>query len=387
MNTSWWKSQDELDDDQKAFILLPMHGRHLLEGPAGSGKTNLLLLRAQFMAGSGEKNVLIITYTKVLANFIRNGIGANKLIAPNQVRTYHSWASEHILQYLGQKAIPKDTNFDEAARKQMLELVLEANKNLPSPKLFSGIFVDEAQDLNSSELDALLCLSDNVCICGDSRQGIYQRDGLTIAEKLGLKKHILKRHFRIGQKVARVADRLLPPFAGTASLEATANYNPKIQGESSAKMHAFDSRDEQFAAMLERIRVELVAFKGDNIGIICGKQDTRMELKNRFAATDLKDQVCVHGVDDDASFGADKPIHVLTIHGAKGTEFRTVHMYGAEDLHDFPLKRTRLSFTAVTRAKTALNAYRTGPTNTSLENAFAEPNHFGLDDLLPGYKT
>ena len=384
MNTSWWKSQDELDDDQKAFILLPAHGKHVLEGPAGSGKTNLLLLRAQFMAGSGEKNVLIVTYTKVLANFIRSGIGANKLIAPNQVKTYHSWASDHVMQYLGQRAIPKNVDFDDAARNQVLDLVLEANKNLPSPKLFSGIFVDEAQDLNSAELKALLTLSDNICICGDSRQGIYQRDGLTVADDLGLQKNTLKRHFRIGQRVARVADRLLPPSDGTQSLEATANYNPKIQGESSAKLHPFDSRDQQFSAMVERIRVELDAFKNDNIGIICGTKETRQELKDRFDGTDLRDLVCVHGIDADATFGADKPIHILTIHGAKGTEFRAVHMYAAEDLFNFPLKRTRLSFTAVTRAKTALNAYRTGPTNINLENAFAEPNHFGLDDLLPG---
>jgi superfamily I DNA and RNA helicase len=385
MNTSWWKSQDELDDDQKAFILLPTHGKHVLEGPAGSGKTNLLLLRAQFMAGTGEKNVLIVTYSKVLANFIRTGIGAHKLISPNQVKTYHSWASDHVMQYLGQRAIPKNVDFDDAARNEVLALILEANKKLPSPKLFSGIFVDEAQDLKNAELKALLTLSDNICICGDSRQGIFNRDGLTVAEELGLQKHVLKRHFRIGQKIARVADRLMPPFQGVETLEATANYNPKTQGNSSANMHAFDNRDQQFAAMVDRIRVELVAFKDDDIGVICGTKDTRHELKDRFSGTDLSDRVCVHGIDADASFGTDKPIHILTIHGAKGTEFRTVHLYGAEDLVNFPLKRTRLSFTAVTRAKTALNAYRTGATNINLENAFSEPHHFGLDDLLPGF--
>ena len=46
MNKSWWKSKDELDNDQKAFIRLAPQGKHLLVGPPGSGKTNLLLLRA-----------------------------------------------------------------------------------------------------------------------------------------------------------------------------------------------------------------------------------------------------------------------------------------------------------------------------------------------------
>jgi superfamily I DNA/RNA helicase len=149
-------------------------------------------------------------------------------------------------------------------------------------------------------------------------------------------------------------------------------------------MHLLKSRDEQFEKMLEMIRVQLDAFAGDTIGIFCGKKDTRIELRERFNATDLADKVAVHGVDADSTFMGGRPIHVLTIHGAKGTEFRAVHMYATEELADFPLNRSRLGFTAITRAKTALNAYRTGDTNKPLENAFSEPTHFDLEDLLPG---
>lgn len=384
MNKGWFRSVKELDDDQKAFIKLPPYGKHSLVGPPGSGKTNLLLLRAEFLAGTGEKNVLIVTYTRALADFIRTGIGAAGLISPDQVKTYHSWASDHIFQYLGRPALQKNIDFDDQSRAEVLALVKEANLHIPAPKLFSAIFVDEAQDLTSEELEALLGLSDNVCICGDSRQGIYNRDGLTIADKLSLQQHTLKRHFRIGQRIARVADRLLPPASGANSLEATSNYNPKEQGESSAKMHLLKSRDEQFEKMLEIIRIQLDAFAGDTIGIFCGKKDTRTELRERFNSTDLADKVAVHGVDADSTFMGGRPIHVLTMHGAKGTEFRAVHMYATEELADFPLNRSRLGFTAITRAKTALNAYRTGKTNKPLENAFSEPTHFDLEDLLPG---
>lgn len=384
MNTSWWKSQTELDEDQKAFILLPPQGKHLLEGPPGSGKTNLLLLRAQYMAGSGEKNILIITYTNALAEFIRSGISGKKLISAKQIRTYHSWAGEHILHHLGAGALPKGSEFDDETRKELLKLVVQANKKLSSPRLYSAIFVDEAQDFSVEELDALLCLSDKVCICGDSRQGIYNRDGLDVAKSLHLQKHLLKRHFRIGQRIAQVADRLMPPFDGHDSLESTSNYNPKIQGVSSANMHACASRDEQFERMVDLLRIQLDAFKSDSIGIFCGTKDTRVELRRRFDRTDLRDLVFAHGLDQGATFGAGRPIHIMTIYAAKGTEFRAVHMFGVEELAHFPLNRTKLSFTAITRAKTALNAFRTGDTNAALENAFAEPRHFDLGDLLPG---
>lgn len=382
MRTSWWRSKNELDADQAAFIKLPPHGRYSLIGPPGSGKTNLLLLRAQYIAGTGEKNVLVVTYTKALADFIRTGISSAGLIAPNQIKTYHSWAASHILENLGIGALPKGADFDNAAREAILGLLKDANGNLHTKKLYSAIFVDEAQDLTLDELDVLLCLSDNVCICGDARQGIYGRDGLSAIDKLGLTPHELKRHFRIGHKIARVADRLIPPEEGGDSLEMTSNYNPKSQGESSALIHPCANRDEQFARMVELIRIQLDAFKNDNIGIFCGTKDSVAELRDRFNGTDLSELTTVHGVDDDASFSLEKRIHVMTIHAAKGTEFRAVHLFGAEDLANFPLNRRRLGYTAITRAKTALNAFRTGVTNNPLENAFAEPTHIELDDLF-----
>lgn len=382
MNLSWWRSQEEMDTDQQQFIQLPPSGKHSLEGPPGSGKTNLLLLRAQFIAGSGEKNVLIVTYTNGLVDFIRSGIGTKGLISASQIRTFHSWAAEHILQYLGQRAIPKETDFDDTARASVLELILEANKKLPSPKLYSAIFVDEAQDFSDQELASLLCLSDNVCICGDERQGIYQKNGLDVASKLGLTRHVLKRHYRIGQRIARVADRLMPPPEGGSSLESTSNYNQKTQGDSSAKMQSCNDRNDQFNRMIELIRIQLDAFKGDSIGIFCAKRDTLTELREKFNYTDLASMVCVHGVDEDVNFSNACPIHIITIHSAKGAEFRAVHIYGAEDLKDFPLNKRKLGYTAITRAKTALNAFRTGETNAPLENAFAEPMHIELADLF-----
>lgn len=384
MDTSWWRSQNELDDDQKNFILLPADGRLMLEGPPGSGKTNLLLLRAQFIAGKGEKNVLVISFTNSLADFMRSGVEGKGLINGEQVRTFHSWASEHIRQYLGIQLLAKGAKFDDAARSRALELLRDANKKIPAQKLYDGIFVDEAQDFSADELSCLLVLTDKICVCGDVKQGIYQRDGLTIADKMNLSRHTLHKHYRIGQRIAQVADKLLPPAHGEASLEATANYNPKTQGISTAKMHSCTDRNEQFQHMCEIISVQLDAFKGDSIGVFCGRWDSAVEVMERFKGTEFEAIACLHGTDG-ASFGNDKLIHVMTMHSAKGTEFRAVHLFGTEELK-FPLNSRQLAFTAVTRAKTALNAYRSGSTNAPLEGAFAEPAHMDLSDLFPEQK-
>lgn len=382
MRASWWRSKAELVPEQLEFIKLPTQGRYSLVGPPGSGKTNLLLLRAQFIAGTGEKNVLIITYSNALCDFIRSGIGKSGLITAEQVKTFHSWAGGHIIDQLGFNAISKGDAFDDATRAEIVEKLKMANAKLPSAKVYSAIFVDEAQDLSIEELDLLLSLSDKVCICGDVRQGIYERDGLSIAEKLNLTQHKLTSHFRIGQRIAQVADKLMPPEKGGLGLEATANYNPKTQGASTAKMNPLESREEQFAAMEALIRIQLVAFKDDNIGVFAGTRETIAELKERFDATDLAGLVAYHVGGGDASLSSEKRIHVMTLHGAKGTEFRAVHIFGAEELRDYPLRRTKLAYTGITRAKTALNVFRTGPTSNALENAFAESTHIDLDDLF-----
>ena len=382
MNNNWWRTFGELDKDQKDFIQLPLQGKHLLEGPPGSGKTNLLLLRAEFMAGRGEKNVLILTYTNALKNFIRSGIGARGLISPKQILTYHSWAAAHILEHLGVRLVTKDGIFDEDTRAKAVELLTQANAKLPSQNLFSAIFVDEAQDLSTQELELVLCLSERICICGDTKQGIYHQNGLAIGDVLSLQKHTLTRHFRIGHRIAQVADKFLPVATGLPSLHATSNYDSSKYGDARATLHQCDSRNEQFETMLSTIRVQLDAYNEETIGIFCCKNDSVKELRERFDLTDLSDEVCVHKIDQNSDFDGKYRIHVLSVHSAKGTEFRAVHLYGIEEMAKHPFNRSTLAYTAITRAKTSLDAYHTGETNKRLENAFAEETHFAPEDLF-----
>jgi hypothetical protein len=45
MESSWWTDPKELDNDQKKVVALSTAEDHVVVGPPGCGKTNLLLLR------------------------------------------------------------------------------------------------------------------------------------------------------------------------------------------------------------------------------------------------------------------------------------------------------------------------------------------------------
>ena len=72
---TWWRELRDLDEAQRNVIALPPEGSFLVIGPPGSGKTNLLLLRANYLTNSEHANLAIIVFTRTLREFIRAGGG------------------------------------------------------------------------------------------------------------------------------------------------------------------------------------------------------------------------------------------------------------------------------------------------------------------------
>ena len=95
MNNTWWVKQDQLDQRQRAVIDLPLSASHLILGPPGSGKTNLLLLRASQMVLSGKPNILVVVFTRTLREFLVTGSSRYEFPADNIV-TLSGWSSQFL---------------------------------------------------------------------------------------------------------------------------------------------------------------------------------------------------------------------------------------------------------------------------------------------------
>ncbi|QYG02511.1 ATP-binding domain-containing protein [Massilia sp. NP310] len=380
MQESWWKDRKDLDEDQERVIVLEPDGNHLLVGPPGCGKTNLLLLRAKYLSSSGKKNVLFITYGRTLAEFIKTGIGPKQLIDPANVMTFRWWAKK-ILGDFAPAVLRNepDQPYDEV-RSWYIEQLRQALQSAPKD-YYDAIFVDEVQDITGDELEILGRLTTRLNVAGDQRQSIFNGDGITKAHSLRFNLIRLHYHYRIGLEICKVADKILPPYDGARMLAETSNY-PEKKNPSSATCVPCATLGEQLDNLIAALRTQLKAFVGESIGIFVPsyKNGVLDEIQSRLDASEFASLVSYH-TPDARTFPDGKRVFVMTCHSAKGTEFRAVHIITAERFSGNLAKRT-LVFTAVTRAKTSLRMYHAGRIQSFIESAFAEEKVGDIDAIF-----
>lgn len=374
MQGNWWTKPEQMDEDQRNFVRLEADGKYLLVGPPGCGKTNLIVLRARYIYGSGLQNILVLAFTRVLQDFIKNGVRERKYLEPEQIQTFKHWALSHVALYAPETMHLYDRNADfEVQRQQIIQMLTVANQRIGGRNLYDAILVDEVQDLRLEEIKLLMQLSDRITVAGDSKQMIYEGAGQTIPslEELGFIKKELRYHYRIGVSISDVADKALQPEKDTDRLRTNCNYKEDEQ-QSRTELLEFEDRQAQFDAMYKTIERQLRSYPSEDIGILVPRTFMINELQDMFAKTTMAGSVAYHNDNsEEHSFQSGKLVHVLVLKSAKGTEFRAVHLYGLEELK-YPQNRRELLFTAITRAKTALTGYHTGNILKSVSSAFAK---------------
>ena len=380
----WWVNKSELDDEQMALIeKLPLLQDSLVLGPPGCGKTNVLLRRAQFVRGQNMPNVLVLTFTRALTEFVKTGCMDNQgreIFPPDCVSTIESWLRSLYRRH--NTDIPAtDGDFIERRRTLARGAVAFAQHS-PLP-LYDTLFVDEAQDLLQEEVDAITAWSPHRFFVGDDRQKIYaESEGLDLIRQVVSKKRerTLRFHYRLAPEICRVADRILKPQVG-ASLESTCHYNGPEPASVTIQNNP-QTRYEQLKAATSRLKQQIRVYEdflnqGDRVGLIVARTDEREEVFNHLsqesALQNMVQVVRARGVgetDHDPALDPERPICILTVKGCKGLEFRTVHWLFADSLSH--LHSDEEYYTVVTRAKTSIDIYYTSKLPETLARAHAE---------------
>lgn len=353
MGDTWWIGEDQLDEEQKDVIDLPLDKSFLITGPPGCGKTNLLLLRANYTVFAGYPNIAIVVFTRSLQEFIASG-GAQYAFPASKIMTSRRFA-ESVLLDAGRAFKPPDEFEAQRAycSEQLNKLIEEEN---PGP-IYDAILIDEAQDYLPAEIEAFSKLSNVIFAVADPKQKVYNgADPLETLRAAVDEERALHYHYRCGRNICRLADALGKRWPTYEELTPTSHYDEKKR-PSSTETVACANLDDMAQKIIEKLRVQLQAYPDEWLGVVTPRQDEAEALWALISQSDIGTKAVFYKDRSGRLFDSAKNIFVGTTHSAKGLEFRTLHLGACDYLGRFQSRQRYLAFTAVTRAKTSLSIY------------------------------
>lgn len=366
MAGTWWLGEDDLDEYQKAVITLGLGGSHFVTGPPGSGKTNLLLLRAKYHYLANERNIAIVLFTRTLREFIASG-GHCYGFPDAKIQTCRAFQQNLLREYGVQ--FPPDGDFKET-RLSYIRAMSELIDRERLSDVFDCVLLDEAQDYLPEEIHIFNILGRSLFCVADSRQKIYEgADSIDELRKIIGTPHGLRFHYRNGTKICKVADGIMSGKDSHELLLETSNYDEEAN-PSSVELVRCQSLEKQADCIIAKLDAQLKAYTDELIGIVCPKREEVEYLWSRINASEFAEKAVLQKGKNRETFESTTRICVCTIHAAKGLEFRSLHIAACESLSKFARNRS-MCFTAITRAKTSLSLYYGGQIRGYLESAFA----------------
>lgn len=345
MTDVFWVGEDDLDEFQvNAVRGIADDASFMLTGPAGSGKTNILLLRSKWLILKRISNLKIVVFTSSLRDFVRIGSEQYNLPAENVctgMQLFRNILEEYGVPFEPTGAFEDDRNMLAG---KVRALLVERNVG----PIYEALLIDEAQDYSDTELYIFRSLTERLVIACDSRQSIYrvtQSEGL-IEELTDHNSVALKYHYRSGYRICRVADGLLMDKITYPEISSTSKYKEK-EKPSSIDPNECDSFQDQVSAIIAKLFNEVGLYPGERLGVLFPKSVQVAEFQNALSVADTNNILSNY-------------VYCLTLHASKGWEFTSVHIGGCESISKMGAVQKRLLYTGILRGRTSVNLYYTG---------------------------
>jgi superfamily I DNA/RNA helicase len=189
----------QLTRDQRAVVELRTERHHLVMGPPGSGKTQVLLHRARWLRQTYKippEGFYVLVYTNVLTYFLRQSLEFLGIPKEN-VRTFDDWCADLWDQFVKQ---PKPRTAPDRRKKTFIDFpavragVLRSLQAKASSGASQGqtipmlafVLVDEGQDLDATAFGILSLTAKHLTVFADARQQIFE-GGASVLE---MQKHL-----------------------------------------------------------------------------------------------------------------------------------------------------------------------------------------------------
>lgn len=384
----------DLQQEQVARTL--GEGHRVIHGSAGSGKTMILVFRAQQLAAAAQPDrpILVLCYNRALSQRIDSQLRQRGVDERVVVRTFHSWCQELVKAY--QLDVPHGLSGDEHYKALAETVSRSVASGLVPAGQYAALLIDEAHDFEDVWLELAARMvtpaSNSLLVLYDDAQSIYQKkrrkfNFASVGIQAQGRTSILKLNYRNTAEVltlamhcaqSLLADRteteeavqsVLPVTAGRRGpvpvllLAGNAREEAEWVAEHIAQAMA-SGRQPDEVAVLCRIRRHM-----DPVGFALHRRGIAFQSMN---APDFR------------AFDWTRPsVKLLTLHSAKGLEFPMVVVAGL-DAMPFPNEsmdeELRLLYVAMTRAthELALSAAGTSPMVRRVQNSLeAVAQRFG----------
>ncbi len=190
------------EDQKKVFLSLQKWNKFAVEGGAGTGKTLLAVWKAQQLALSGSKT-LLLCYNKALADWLQKFSSENLTIC-----NYHSLA-HRFCDMAGEEFNPKTYGRKgEFWNSIAPEKLIDAAEHISEDQKFDAVVVDEGQDFRELWWMSLECVyrcpPDDRCfyVFFDPNQNLYVRNNWNLPDELKGKEITLRENCRNSAQIA-----------------------------------------------------------------------------------------------------------------------------------------------------------------------------------------
>lgn len=340
-----------LDDSQRQIIVRDPNENLIVQGTAGSGKTNLAIHRA--MQASAFGSYAIIIYTIALKRMVAYGMD---VLGLDKERIAYDWAwsnrgfdldgfvywkrgdasnlylvqDTHIRKFKAtnqpyiqsREQYPTllltsidfadwvDYRFYSAFRRRMswfIEVTIteafdvndEKFELIPSGTLFKKsedkidyVIIDEAQDFDVNDYNSRFIpnVNKSITLFGDSAQKIYSNRGATmdtITEALRYKRFFLRYNYRLPKSIAKVAQDVLSPSIDLLTDNMKDGGNSDYPNYPKPIISKYSSREDELRDILNRIQMEDL----DDVAILVPREEDVKEVNDFFSKTGIQTQV------------------------------------------------------------------------------------------------
>ncbi len=353
-------------------------GHRVIHGAAGSGKTMILIFRAQQLAAAAraDQPILVLCYNRTLADRIDAQLRQRGVDERVVVRTFHRWCQDMVNAYqLASPAAPRGTTlyYEELAA----IVSRSVDTGLVPGGQYTALLIDEAHDFEDAWLQMAARMvspaTNSLLVMYDDAQSIYQkkRRKFTFAS-VGIQAQgrtsVLKLNYRNTAEVLALAmqcaQSLLQEQAETD--ERMQTVHPATAGRRGPLPLLIEasSGEEEAQAVAGQIASALADGLTPADMVVLARTRKLLEPIGRAL---VRQRIAIQTMAgaDFRRFDWHKPtVKLLTLHSAKGLEFPQVFITGldAMPLRGEPLdEEARLLYVGMTRATQRLVLSAAGP--------------------------